>query len=374
MKIAATETSSQEARLIVLGEYDILDSRPEQSFDDIAALAAEICNAPIALVSLIDSDRQWFKARVGMQPSQTPLDKSICVHAIHADEMVEIPDTLNDARSSGNLLCVDDPGIRFYAGAQLRSATGVAIGMLCVLDYRPRRLTPAQRDMLAALARQVVTLLELRKALREAEVLRQEVDHRVKNSLQSVAALTRLHARSGVSEEVKTALGTVVRRIETVASLHEQLYRTNATDRIDLARYLTNVAGSIQGFRPDHVALKLDIEPYQLDSRRAAAVAVLVNEFIQNSITHAFPDARAGRIDVRGHRDKASQVEGGQYVLTLADDGIGFPVDHRRDGGLGLPVIEASCAQLGGTYHRLEAAQGTVAEVRIPLEQVAQTV
>jgi PAS domain S-box-containing protein len=158
-------TDANEAqRLAALRRYQILDTPPEAEFDDIVKLAAQICDAPISLISLIDRDRQWFKAKTGTDLAETPLSMSICATALDEPGVVELPDTTVDPRSRANPLVTGDAHLRFYAGAKLETPDGVPLGMLCVLDTKPRHLTEAQRFALQVLARQVMNQLELRRA------------------------------------------------------------------------------------------------------------------------------------------------------------------------------------------------------------------
>ncbi len=168
----------QVERLAALARYAVLDTPREREFDEIVELAAEICEAPISVVNLIDAERQWFKAEVGLGVRETPLETSLCSHVVLDAPFVEIPDTLADPRMTDNPLCLDDAGLRFYAGAQLLSSEGLPLGTLCVLDRRPRTLTALQRRTIGVLARQVMRILEHRLALRRQEILRREMDHR----------------------------------------------------------------------------------------------------------------------------------------------------------------------------------------------------
>lgn len=187
----------QSERLTALYSYEVLDTDREAEFDDIVKLAAAICETPIAIINLIDAERQWFKAEVGLGQTETPLATSFCSHAILQDAFVEINDTATDPRMIGNPLVHGTPGLRFYAGALLKSENGLPIGTLCVLDLVPRHLTPLQRDAIRVLGCQVMAQLDLRRALHTAETLRKEVDHRVKNSLQLLSSLTALEGRRG---------------------------------------------------------------------------------------------------------------------------------------------------------------------------------
>ncbi|MFL6248740.1 MAG: GAF domain-containing protein [Thermoanaerobaculia bacterium] len=160
---ASPVSADEEARLAALQRYEILDSDPEQALDEVVQLAATICGTPIALISLVDSSRQWFKARVGLTMMETPRDISFCAYAIQHDEIFVVTDALRDPRFARNPLVLGEPHIRFYAGAPLTTPDGLKLGTLCVIDSRPRELDRIQRDALRALARQAMVHLELRR-------------------------------------------------------------------------------------------------------------------------------------------------------------------------------------------------------------------
>jgi GAF domain-containing protein len=176
----------QTGRLAALRSYGILDTPREESFDDIAELAAQICGTPIAVVNLIDAERQWFKAEVGLGTRETPLETSICSHVILEQDFTMIEDTQRDPRTADNELCLPADGLRFYAGALLKAENDLPIGTLCVLDNKPNRLSDQQIRALHILARRVMSELNLKRAMRAQDLLRDEMDHRVKNSLATV--------------------------------------------------------------------------------------------------------------------------------------------------------------------------------------------
>ncbi|CAM8653887.1 GGDEF domain [Comamonadaceae bacterium] len=162
----------EKLRLEDLRSFNVLDSASEQAYDDVVRLASYICDTPIALISLVDEDRQWFKARLGLNAMETPRGQAFCAHAIlDPDQVMEVPDAQLDARFVNNPLVTGDPGIRFYAGAPLVTPSGAALGTVCVIDKVPRKLTERQSQALQALSRQVVQLLALRRANTELEMV-----------------------------------------------------------------------------------------------------------------------------------------------------------------------------------------------------------
>ena len=165
----AGRDGGEAARLAALALYDIVDTPPEDSFDEVAQLASETCGTPIAVVNLIGEGRQFFKAEVGLGVRSTPLESSFCAKAILEEEFLVVPDATKDPRFDCNPLVTGEPGLRFYAGALLKTDEGHAIGTVCVLDFQPREITPLQERTLRVLARQVMKQLELRRALAQRD-------------------------------------------------------------------------------------------------------------------------------------------------------------------------------------------------------------
>lgn len=166
--------SDEIERLAALRHYEILDTDPEEAFDDLTHLASFICGAPISLVSLIDEDRQWFKSKVGIEGEEAPRELAFCAHAIMGREILEVPNASLDERFAANPLVTGEMGIRFYAGSPLVNEAGLALGTLCVIDRVPRELSEEQRAALAVLSRQVMAQIELRRKLSDLRAAMRE--------------------------------------------------------------------------------------------------------------------------------------------------------------------------------------------------------
>ena len=168
---------NEKQRVEALLQYEILDTLPEQSFDDLTKIAAEICGVPISLVSLVDPNRQWFKSHHGIDATETPRDLAFCAHAINDPaEVLIVNDASKDNRFFDNPLVANDPNVVFYAGAPLVDSNGLAMGTICVIDHKPRQLNEGQVDALKALARQVMHQMEYRRDLKQIEKAKAETE------------------------------------------------------------------------------------------------------------------------------------------------------------------------------------------------------
>ncbi|MEY8880269.1 histidine kinase dimerization/phosphoacceptor domain -containing protein [Donghicola sp. XS_ASV15] len=341
-----TAHPNQKERLNALHSYQILDTDRDPAFDEIVELAAEICDAPVSVINLIDEHRQWFKAEVGIGARETPLETSLCAHVILQDEFVEVGDTLSDPRFCDNPLCLDENGFRFYAGAQLIDPQGLPIGTLCVLDHNTRALTDFQRKALRVLSRQVMHQLELRRALEQQQVLRHEVDHRVKNSLQTVSSIIGLYGRTVGDSNAAAVLKKVKTQVESISALHAELQSSDNAFSVNLQAFLGRICELLQETAPANIEVESDLEKIIVGSETANALGIIANEFVANAIKHGFPDGRKGTVWIA-----LKDVGDGLIRLSCHDNGLGSAVQPNtssRSEALGRSLMETAALQIEG--------------------------
>jgi two-component sensor histidine kinase len=208
---------NEAERLAALRQYGILDTPPETEFDDVVRIASHVCAAPIAVVNLIEDHRQWFKAEIGLGVRETPLNISICAHAILQPGLFVVPDTTKDPRFNCNPLVTGEPHLRFYAGALLETRDGLPLGTVCVLDYQPRELSEEQAFTLQALARQVMAHLELRRSAKEAERRTAEAQRYA----QQLQALARASLTITAAETLDTTIQAIVASARDIVGVHQ---------------------------------------------------------------------------------------------------------------------------------------------------------
>lgn len=360
----AGKHAREAERLAALQQHDILDTPREAAFDDIVALLARLCEAPVAVINLIDSDRQWFKAEIGLGVRSTPLETSLCAHVILETDFVEIEDTLTDARMCDNPLCVADDGFRFYAGALLKTSQGLPIGTLCVLDRQPRRLTPLQRDTIEVLASHVMRQIELRTALRREDLMRREVDHRVKNSLQTIASIISLQSSQHGGASGEGGLSGLTNRLQAIIAFHEELHQDRSGDHIDLADYLPRLALHQNVICPDGISVAATSDSALLLPDAANSIGTIINEFVANSIKHGYHAGGSGVITIEGRRS-------GQTLQLRCLDGSGRAADlaafHPGAKGLGLRIIAAAAASIGASSRWSNEAGGLMLTIEMAL-------
>lgn len=289
---SAPEPENEKERLAALREYEILDTLPEIGYDDITRIAAQICGTPIALVSLVDENRQWFKSRVGVDARETPRDRAFCAHAIlEPDSLLVIEDATRDPRFAENPLVTGPPGIRFYAGAPLVTDEGQALGTLCVIDRRPRQLSEAQRSSLWALSRQVVAQMELRRAVNRLERSQQALENRnaqVERSRDELATMCRLLEDQAAMMERDLNRAEVIQR----SLLPHEVGKLKDVSLHTLYRPGRNIGGDLFDVRVvDDRYLVLVIA----DAAGHGVSAAMISMLFKNRLKVADPDGRLYR-------------------------------------------------------------------------------
>jgi two-component sensor histidine kinase len=342
MQPALTESE----RLAALRSYRVLDTPPEPEFDDLVQLAARACQTPVALISLIDERRQWFKAQVGLGVRETPLDRSICLSAMLLPGLTIVSDLTEDPRFVGNPLVTGQPHLRFYAGAVLRTPDGVPLGALCVLDHMPRDLTQEQASTLTMLARQVMSQLELRRAIAERDdvleanrtfeqrqsLLVRELHHRVKNTLATVQALVGATRRSTGSFDA--FYRSFSSRITSLAKTHNLLtedYWQTAPLREIALNELKPFAESRQ---PRFMLIG---PPVELSADLAVPVGMALHELTTNAIWHGALSVPGGHVEVRWSVD---EVEGVRKLHLEWRERGGPPVGEPQHQGFGTTLLQ----------------------------------
>lgn len=349
---AAPLPPNETERLQALYRYGVLDTATEDSFDGLTRLAGRLFDVPIALISLIDTNRQWFKSRYGLEARQTHRDYAFCAHAILDQEAIlEVLDPLGDSRFADNPLVTGEPHIRYYAGTPLVTADGLALGTFCLLDRRPRSpLDEGGRDGLRTLAAAALTALELRlerldrtltaRATMELEILAGErlghLAHELKTPITAVLGYSQL-AKAQVSTETDgdrlEGYADRIQRagehmLDLVESLLEPLRRRQdkdtgpALDSLDLPGLLRDVAGLTQPL-VDRQGMRLEVAPAaNLPAPRADALRL--RQILVNFITNAVKYAATGTIHVT-----AAPTEDGRLCIAVRDEGPGIAPDDQ---------------------------------------------
>lgn len=269
----------ENARLEVLHDYHILDTEPENSYDDIVRLAAFICATPIASITLIDAKRQWFKSALGLTHTETPRDVAFCAHTILQPDLLVIQDAQQDPRFSDNPFVIGDPDIRFYAGVPLITESGHALGSLCVIDREPRNLTPQQEDALRTLAHQVTNNFELARKVAIQDQLMAEREQAVEEMQQAVEEMKLAAVRQRVF------LGDV---LAGVTDGHLILCHTFEELPSSLSPFDGPIALSLSGgLRELRYKTQEAAESIGLSSDRTGDLVAAVGETGMNAIVHA---------------------------------------------------------------------------------------
>jgi K+-sensing histidine kinase KdpD len=379
---------NEKQRLEALYEYKILDTIPEDEYDNITKIAAEICGTPIALVSLVDPNRQWFKSHYGIEVEETPRELAFCAHAINfPDELFIISDATKDDRFKDNPIVNESPNIVFYAGAPLKTSEGYVLGTLCVIDSKPRvNLTQSQQEILKALAKQVVSNFELRKKNRQLKILNAEMS-RMNDQLN--------HFNYLLSNDLKTpihGIGNLVNFIkESYAELIKDTEINNWIDLIfDRVIYMDSLINGITNYIrvtnckiefnnfnfaeliddilvDNNLKLKIDLNLDGCDvmiKHTKKGIKQIFKNLLSNSIKFKIQPTSSIWISIKEDNDN--------YYFTYEDNGPGisnedykkifqlFQINEKsnpKNHGIGLATIKAIIDRCGGKLSLSKRAQ-----------------
>ncbi|WP_439877453.1 sensor histidine kinase [Pseudomonas prosekii] len=353
----------------IVRKFAILDTPPDGAFDRVTAIAARLLGTPVAIVSIVDTDRIWFKSHHGLDAQQIPRDPGLCASAILQSGPWLVTDARHDPRTLANPLVAGEFGLQFYLGVPLHTHDGFNLGTLCVLDTQPRTVTQEQIDTLTDLASVVMDQLELRlsamrsiaekeAALNHSHLMAEEIDHRVMNSLHLIVSMLSIQsAQLGHSEAAKE-ISRAAAKIFAVANVHQHINIGKAATSLDSADYLVQLCAGLSTMlgSEDQVAISVHAVPLSLASEQLSRLGLIVNELVTNALKYG-----ASKVTVQLSPYKH------QYCLTVSDNGRGLPADFHVDkmSGLGMKVITSLVKNLGGSlsHERNEDFSGTAFQI-----------
>jgi len=415
---SAPIAENENERLQTLLDYQILNTNPELEFDDITLLASSICETPIALISLIDENRQWFKSKVGLGVSETPRNLSFCTHAILGKDVFIVPDSLKDIRFADNPLVTGGPFIRFYAGAPLIAVDGNAVGTLCVIDSKPKELSKIQKQSLQALSRQVIGQLELRKANRNLNQVFEEqtlllkqlsnyqeklvynakmatlgemtssMAHEVNNPLAIISGNANFITSQFTSDlssfdinKAKERLATIQKTVERISKIIKSLksFSRNSDQDPKLSCYINRIIEEVLSlchhrFKMKEVMVKYpSTSDIEFQSRQSQIVQVLLNllnnafdaiESTENPWIEIFAESKNGKIFISVSNSgpkitKEVQLKMMQPFYTTKEVGKGT--------GLGLSICSRLIESQGGKFYFNEEQPNTTFVIELPI-------
>jgi two-component sensor histidine kinase len=369
-------------RLAALRRYDILDTPPEATFDRITAIAARLFSVPIAVISLVDESRIWFKSHHGLNVQEIARDPGLCASAILQTQAWVLSNARDDARSAANPLVAGDFGLQFYVGVPLATQDGFNLGMLCVLDHEPHPVTERQLGDLKDLASIVMDLMELRLSARRAIAgatrlageretalelagwMARESDDRVLSSLELVTGLLRHQSWSVGGSQCAAELTVAANRVATISRAHQHLSASGGARTVDGAAYLRQLCADLPGvIGPDRtVDFVADDVQLNMSPRQLVALGLIVNELVANAAAH-------GGTAIKVALEKQAE----RYTLSVSDNGPGLPdgFDLTASSGLGMKIVLAQLQHFKGRFTTSPADGGSGASMTVSFPPAA---
>jgi two-component sensor histidine kinase len=341
MPVADILPHDEAKRMAAVRRYEILDTPPDGAFDRITAIAARRFGVPIAIVSIVDEDRIWFKSHHGLAVEQIDREPGLCASAILSKDPFLLPDASIDPRSLANPLVAGDFGLRFYAGVPLTTSDGYNLGTLCVIDKEPRPIDERQIEDLKDLAAVVMDQLEMQlsaqRAVGQARLMAKEIDHRVMNSLQFISGLLSMQSRSPAMDGGAAHLQLAANRVAAVAQVHRH-FSSDASEETSCIDYVRRLCADLAAILDQPVIVSGD--EGNVPTVWIQPIGLLVNELVTNAAKHG-----AGTIEV------AYTTENGAHQLVVCDEGTGLAADFDPNvdrTSLGMRIVTSLVKQLGG--------------------------
>lgn len=381
---------NEKQRIKRLEELDILDTLEEQAYDDLTLLAAQICDTPIALVSLVDEQRQWFKSHHGLDASETPREVAFCAHAILGDDLFIVEDPTQDERFHDNPLVTGGPEVKFYAGAPLIMQNNLRLGTLCVIANEPRTLSESQKAALLALSRQVVSLLELRIKVKQLEHLDHAKDefismvsHELRTPLTSINGSLSLltHSKSGkYDDKAKKLVDIAYRNTGQLLSIVNDILDLSKMEAgyleinkqpLDIIALLQQVVGLNTAYCESQACTLVFNNPGQIPSLTLHADEQRLIQVMTNLISNAAKFTHDGdRIEI------SCSIDNDKVHIGVTDHGPGIPQDQqeylfKRFKQLGPPVnqkMPGTGLGLNISKHIVEIHNGEIGFESVPDE------
>jgi signal transduction histidine kinase len=386
--------ANENERLEALASYNILDTLPEVDFEELTLLASQICQTPVALISLLDDKRQWFKSIIGADVRETPKEQAFCAHTIvETEDIMIISDARKDARFAKNPLVTGNPNIVFYAGVPLINPNGYALGSLCVIDVEPKKLTAEQIKSLKILARQVLTQIELRKKVNELEVSNKKLletntfiqkfaitaAHDIKNPLSSILLTSQalqMRLNNTGDQKSRTLAGLTINASKRLLTLLDEMLNYSnepallLSDQrcLQLNKLLKNVVELIDV--PHSVKVNFPKVEHTLTCSSVALEQIFLN-LLTNAVR--YNNKQEGVVNIQ------FREEGDHYNFKISDNGVGIAEKdlqkifdkavtlntldrfNKKGNGLGLHTVKLLVEKLQGTIHaESRVNEGTV--------------